>query len=138
MAELLDVLNAFSTLVKIGWAAWLAGGIVLWLAYRLARVMPHAVVSTVTTPRRRVVPAAANTVSRRSASIASSSADAVVQSHVAPAVVMVESIGAGRDGVAVAGAEPPAPSNASRRRRRTRAVPASEHFGGLVAEIPSA
>ena len=137
MAELLDVLNAFSPLVKVGWAVWLAAGLGLCLAYRFARVVPHAVAATVTAPRRRVVPAAGHAVSLRSAPVASSSQDAIVQSAVVPSVVMVESTEADHNGVSLAGAQPPAPSNDRRRRRRASAdAPSSARLGPFVGEAP--
>src|ERR1043166_764366 len=88
MADLLDLLNAFSTTVKVGWAAWTIVGMALWLSHRWLKAAPRAVVSTAVSTRRPVA-SVAKPAPPKPAAVQVTSHDAVIQSPVAPGVATV-------------------------------------------------
>ena len=88
--EAIDVLNALSAPVKIGWGLWLAGGLVLTLSYRWARPTPKAVVNTTVGARTaksvssKVAASVTHGVEAKPALV--SSRGALIQSDVPPGV----------------------------------------------------
>jgi hypothetical protein len=129
MAELLDVLNAFSTPLKMAWATWLAGGLLLVVSYRLARVTPQATAQAPpATVRRPLAPRVAQP------SPMAAGQGALVQSPVAPGVAVAGAPAMAMTAElplsAMAATDDPAKSAGERKpvrkRRRTPAVPAAE------------